>query len=166
MSKIELILPNRILADQSITLPDSLRFALSLAADESLAPAKSLDILGAYAQNAQTADLELSERLQWSESRYATTDKIRALGVEFLKRFIRELRDIICSDSEQKTFSKKLGDASPSAIVPGALLELGVDSPIALGIAAAVTYSILKATKGAFCAMTDEEVVEAVENSK
>ena len=166
MRAIESVLPERILSDPVIAIPEALRAALEKAADGSLLPSTSIHILGSYVLDGSTADLEISERLQWSSARNAASDKVWEVGSKFLSRLVRELRNIICSDADSETLSKKLGEASPSALVPAGLLELGLDKPILLGICAAATYAILKATKGAFCSMTDEQVVDAVKNDR
>jgi hypothetical protein len=158
-------IPAEILEGDGNTIPTYLSEVLSEASKETLQPFRIYDILGAYVADPLSAGLVIEERMEWEVTHNAALDRIRILGREFLVRFLRNIRDVICKQQNEKALQEKLGAAAPSALVPSILLEFGVDKPVALGIAAAITYAVLTATKGAFCSMTDQEVLRKIDKA-
>jgi hypothetical protein len=92
-----------------------------------------------------------------------------AWGALFIYQMLKELRSLICeTQTESKTgivdlkefkaYPKALGVSLASLV----MAKLGVTEPMAMGIATLVLLSLAQATKNAFCASTDEEVIKAI----
>jgi hypothetical protein len=83
----------------------------------------------------------------------------------FVILFLSEIRQIICTDKKAGRIAKT-SKVSAGSVVSGLTAwitsKFGVTDPIALGVATAVLLSIVYATKGAFCKMTDDEVKKEV----
>jgi len=88
-------------------------------------------------------------------------------GRQFVKEFLREIRKTICANNaessqlkeEYQSYAKAFAVAG-SAVV---LDMLGVAGPMALGITTLLLLTLSRATKNAFCKMTDEEVLRAID---
>lgn len=83
----------------------------------------------------------------------------------FILLFLSELRMLICKNTKAGRSTAK-SQTTTEGIATGMAAwiatKFGVSDPVALGIAAAVLLSILYATKGAFCKMTDAEVEKSL----
>jgi len=82
-------------------------------------------------------------------------------GVGFLIAFLSELREIIC----KKRNRNKLSDYTQSLIAGIATFltsKLALPSGTAAALAVLILLSLAKASKKAFCDMTDKEVIEAL----
>jgi hypothetical protein len=89
-------------------------------------------------------------------------EKARRWGIGFIAEFLQELRNILCGP---KKSHRKLSDKFQAALafLTAALSKkLGIDNPTALGMALLVLLSLPRASKKAFCKMTDQEVLEAL----
>ena len=83
-------------------------------------------------------------------------------GRAFIIEILRNLRDLICGPRKSHG---KLGEKSHAALAALAALiahKFHVDSATAAGLAVHALIALSKATKKAFCDMTDEEVLEAL----
>lgn len=83
----------------------------------------------------------------------------------FLSQFYKELHDIICIESKMKEINNA-ADISVKGIVTAIaawmMNILNITQPLATGIATAVLLILFKATKGAFCNMSKQEVEESL----
>jgi hypothetical protein len=81
----------------------------------------------------------------------------------FVKHFLREIRNHLCDQRKLRTLPDA-SRATPAAICAGlgAYLSstLNIKEPVAIGLAAAALYIVVRSTHGAFCRMTDEETLE------
>jgi hypothetical protein len=88
--------------------------------------------------------------------------KAKKWGIGFIAEFLQELRNILCGP---KKSHGKLSDKFQAALafLAAALSKkLGIDNPTALGMALLVLLSLARASKKAFCKMTDKEVLAAL----
>ncbi|NOT53686.1 MAG: hypothetical protein HOP18_03685 [Deltaproteobacteria bacterium] len=94
-------------------------------------------------------------------------------GLKFLKEILKEVRVLVCEErarkktglvslSDYKAYPKALGVSLATAI----MTKLGVNEPMAIGIATLVLLSLAQATKNAFCTMTDAQVIETLNARK
>lgn len=85
---------------------------------------------------------------------------------KFLSYFYQELNNIIC-DKEQFESVTDAADISVKGIVTAIaawiVKAFGIVQPLAIGIATAVLLVLFKATKGAFCKMSQEEVEQSLD---
>jgi hypothetical protein len=96
-------------------------------------------------------------------------DKAYEWGKQFLLQTLREVREIICTNSgeyanlknEYKSYPKAFAVAVSTAL----MAKLGASSPMALGIATLVLLSLAQATKNSFCKMTDEQVIKKIDRT-
>jgi len=82
-------------------------------------------------------------------------------GVGFLIAFLSELREIICKKRDRN----KLSNYTQSLIAGIATFltsKLALSSGTATALAVLILLSLAKASKKAFCDMTDKEVIEAL----
>lgn len=84
----------------------------------------------------------------------------------FVILFLAEIRTIICDQKKASAISKS-ANVSVGSVVTGLTAWLttkfGLSDPVAVGIATAVLLSVVYATRGAFCKMTDSEVKAAMD---
>lgn len=94
-------------------------------------------------------------------------DKAYEWGMQFLKQVLCEVRVIVCTRSKEYARLRKEAGSYPKAfavaVSAGVMNTLGVTSPMALGIATLVLLALAQATKNAFCKMTDEDVIKAID---
>jgi len=94
-------------------------------------------------------------------------EKAYEWGKQFLSQILREVRSIICNESKEYSKIRKEFANYPKAFgvaVSAAVLNVvGVGGPMALGISTLVLLALTHATKNAFCKMTDDEVLTAIE---
>lgn len=94
-------------------------------------------------------------------------DKAYEWGKLFLYQMLKEIRAIICTENseyiklrdEYKSYPKAFAVAVSAAL----MAKLGVNGPMALGIATLVLLSLAQATKNSFCTMTDEQVLRKID---
>lgn len=89
-------------------------------------------------------------------------------GKQFLKEILREIRKAVCTDKpmdSEAADSRSYPKAIAVAISSTVMNACGVDSAMALGIATLVLLTISRATKQAFCTMTDDNVLAAIEQN-
>ena len=79
----------------------------------------------------------------------------------FLKYFFKEVYEIICIEQQAKEISQA-SDISMKGIATSLaawmVSALGFTGPLAIGLATAVLLILAKATKGAFCQMSHEQI--------
>jgi hypothetical protein len=96
-------------------------------------------------------------------------DKSRDLGIEFIQRVLRNIRDVICSKSNLAGKSKGSMDIKQIAtsIATAAAASVGISNPMILGMTVMVLLVVSRASHKAFCEMTEVELVESIkEKSK
>jgi len=90
-------------------------------------------------------------------------------GLRFLGEILAEVRKAICAKNSEysklKAEYKSYPEAFAVALSTGALASLGINGPMALGVATFVLLVLATATKNAFCTMTDQEVLKAVQKA-
>jgi hypothetical protein len=83
----------------------------------------------------------------------------------FVLLFLHEIREIICDKKKAQRVSKG-SDVTAGSVVTGLAAwistKFGLADPVSVGVATAVLLSVIYATKGAFCKMTNEEVKDAM----
>lgn len=95
-------------------------------------------------------------------------DKALLWGINFFKQFLREIRKIICEKKKVRTRvedQKDLPTASIAALSASLMTALHISNALATGLATLVLLTIATATKNAFCTMTDEEVLQKLEDA-
>lgn len=89
-----------------------------------------------------------------------------AWGLGFLREILKEIRAIICTKKgaagvnlkDYKNYPRGIAAALAAVIVR----KIGVEEPMALGLATFALIAVANATKNAFCKMTDDEVLIAL----
>jgi hypothetical protein len=91
--------------------------------------------------------------------------EIKQLGRRILKRWNKELHDLVCSDTEtdQKTRSAildslSIGEAAVIAAVAGALLSLGVGAALAAPLAPLIVKKFIWPARHELCAAWSEAI--------
>jgi hypothetical protein len=95
-------------------------------------------------------------------------DQALEWGRQFIGQILKEIRAVVCENSkeylkykkEYRSYSKAFAVAVSSAV----LNSLGITGPLALGLATVTLLVLAHATQNAFCKMTDEEVLKAIES--
>jgi hypothetical protein len=83
-------------------------------------------------------------------------------GQKFIETILAELREIICSPKKHRGNLSRHTQAIIAAIVTMLMHKFGMQSATANGIAVLILLTLGRATKKAFCKMTDAEVLEAL----
>lgn len=124
-------------------------------------------------QNISDFENFLYEELQQLELDEWGEEKIGGIGDspvvnwtrKFLSQFYVELHNIICIESKMKEITNA-ADISVKGIVTAIaawmMNILNITEPLATGIATAVLLILFKATRGAFCNMSKQEVEESL----
>lgn len=115
---------------------------------------------------------EAADNVAWSLS---LPEMAGQWGTKFLAEILNEIRQAICGHkrkgkavravldlSDRETYTKAIG-ASVATIVMG---RLGVTEPVAIGVATLALITVGNATKNAFCTMTEQEVLDAIQARK
>jgi len=87
-------------------------------------------------------------------------------GAKFVWQILKELRTIICTKKYGRidlTAYKNYPQGVSVALAGVIMNAIGVKEPTALGLATLVLIALGNATKNAFCKLTDEEVIEALD---
>ena len=87
------------------------------------------------------------------------------IGLYFFHRFLKELRAVICDDQKLSRAESASGfDAKTlvTLVVAQAPSWMGLSNPAVSLIAALVIVIVVQAGHSAFCAATDDEVIDAV----
>jgi hypothetical protein len=88
-------------------------------------------------------------------------------GREFLKQMLKEIRAAICSDEPSYSGLRKeyhgLPKAAAVAVSTFIMGTFGVDEPVALGTGVLALLTVAHSTRNAFCNMTDDEVLRAID---
>lgn len=87
------------------------------------------------------------------------------LVVEFIKRFFKKIRDVICGPNKKTALTAQVL-TGVTALVHWLMENFGIKEELAKAFAAAILIAILTATKGAFCEMTEERALKAVLSAK
>lgn len=148
-------------------LPESLRAILHDVAGERFDEGLSLAVLGVLSSEDSEVEDELRQLIEWGEVHSAKGNKFVKLGQTFLKTWIKELRKVICSEkAPSKELSKVIMQPTVPALISAGLLQLGVTAPLALSASTIALYTLARATQGAFCQMTDDEILEKASAGK
>ena len=87
-------------------------------------------------------------------------------GREFLKRIIINIRIAICDNKAEYASLRKDGQeyskGLATAVSVSLFSTLGLSDPVSIGCSTLILLVVMQATKGAFCEMTDEEVMKSV----
>jgi hypothetical protein len=87
---------------------------------------------------------------------------VRMVAGTFLAKFLRELRNILCGTKKDRNKLSAHSHGALSALAVAIMQICHVSSVTATGIAVLILVSIGRASKKAFCDMTDEEALEAL----
>jgi hypothetical protein len=87
-------------------------------------------------------------------------------GIQFLKKILADLRDVICGSKKKPTELGKNAQAYIAAITIIIMQKFHLLSPTANGMAVLTILAISRATKKAFCEMTDAEVFAALKENR
>lgn len=83
-------------------------------------------------------------------------------GRQFIARILSELREIICGPKPKPSKLGPNAQAYIAAIAAAILAKFHVSSVTATGLAVLILLTLSRATKNAFCKMTDAEVLAAL----
>jgi hypothetical protein len=84
---------------------------------------------------------------------------------EFLRHFLKHVRDTICIDKKRQNVSQITGVTAigaASGLAAFCADRLGVPGPYAIALGTCILLVLARATKGAFCKMTDEEILASL----
>jgi len=80
-----------------------------------------------------------------------------SFGLQFLKKILADLRNIICGSKKKPTELGKNAQAYIAAITAFIVHKFHIESATATGMAVLTMLTVSRATKKAFCEMTDAE---------
>jgi len=83
-------------------------------------------------------------------------------GLQFIRQILAELREIICGPKSKRSKLGANSQAILSAIAAAIVAKFHVTSVTATGLSVLVFLALGRATKSAFCKMTDSEVLAAL----
>lgn len=134
----------------------------------------NLDVpaLSAFLESGLQNDALLSEQIGF-EMMFKSVDenrpKFRSLtptewAREFVSRWFELLRQHICDDKiMEKAAQGKVTSATVAAALAGEVTSaVGVSSSLAVALVTAALLVIAKVSRGAFCSMTQEQVIEEI----
>lgn len=84
-------------------------------------------------------------------------------SVQFIKQLLAELRDIICKPQKKRNELSAETHAVIASIAAVIVQRFHIDAATAAAVAVLILLALARATKRAFCKMTDEEVLNALE---
>jgi len=88
-------------------------------------------------------------------------------GRQFCVQVLKEIRSVVCDNSKEYRDLQKQFQSYPKAFavaVSACLLNTcGLSSPMALGVATLLLLVLGQTTKNAFCKMTDQQVLAAID---
>jgi hypothetical protein len=91
----------------------------------------------------------------------------RAFARVFVKKFFKNIRDIICgaAGKAMRTTSDLTGRGMATALAAWITGTIGISSPMAIGIASLIIIALMHSSKKAFCDMTEVEAVGAMDHA-
>ena len=86
-------------------------------------------------------------------------------GLMFIKKLLKELRDILCGTGKKPKPVSHKAQATIAAIAAYITLKFQISSPTATGLAVLALLALARAAKKSFCEMTDSEILAALRQS-
>ena len=123
----------------------------------------ALDIIGVAVEKPEKLYFESNPRGDYS---VRLPDDAWIWGGKFIWEILKEIRKIICDERHggvDLTDYKNYPKAVSVALAGVVMNAIGVKEPMALGIATLILMALGNATKNAFCTMTNESVIHALD---
>jgi len=94
-----------------------------------------------------------------------TTFPLKAWGAAFISELLVELRLILCGRKKQHGKISNETQAAIAMLATAISQKLGLQAPTSVGLAVLAMLCLVRASKKAFCKVTDKEVIKALLDS-